>query len=365
MTPSFELISNESSKVRVLDVPGFFGEGDAGKSLASAKDKAHSSANVAVVRMRNILQIQSSMHMKFRKILYFLPVHGALRRSDAYLETELTALTKYFGKAIFDCMIIIATMPTEAYDDDNQIGFSAKAVTTTKKNFASVLARVLPNETNLPDPPILFISMEHTCETVLSNVKSTEVACDHVTLRFNELICARCGCKANLLDSAQAEGDESKGVTVYTDKNEFSTIPYEDSTCHPLFVPKYTKVARFFGGIVYVVSFKKLCKSYLDEECVHCQESPGTRGCTKVKTWYKLKEEYLMVDHTSNTSEPIKVESAANQTSLPSKSEPSSAVLPTTTQTPMDTPTSGTETYTETNVDSSPLTSSYLESKGT
>ena len=258
MTPNFELMSNDSTKIRVLDVPGFFGEGDAGVSFASADEKAHSSVNIALGRMRNILQIQSTMHMKFRKILYFLPVHGSLKRRDSYLETELTTLTKYFGKSIIDCMIIVATMPTEAYDGSSEVVFSDKAVAMTKANFGSVLARVLPNERDLPEPPVLFISMAHTCEIVLANVINTPVACDHVTLQFDALICARCGIKANVIKSAQAESETSKGVAVYTDKTEFSTIPYDESTCHPLFVPKYTKVARFFGGIKFQEALQEL-----------------------------------------------------------------------------------------------------------
>ena len=206
-TSNFELISNDSTMIRILDVPGFFGEDDTGKSLASADNKAHSVTNVALGRMRNILQIQSAMHLKFRKILYFLPIHGALRRSDGYLETELSVLAKYFGRSIFDCMIVITTMPNETYCGDNEVVFPQRSVDITKKNLASVLVRVLPGERNLPEPPILFISMAHTCETILTNVMNTRVASDYVTIRFDSQICARCGCKMDVIKSTQAEDD--------------------------------------------------------------------------------------------------------------------------------------------------------------
>ncbi len=51
MTPDFELISNESTKVCVLDVSGFFGEGDAGTALTIPIEKANNSAMVALRRM--------------------------------------------------------------------------------------------------------------------------------------------------------------------------------------------------------------------------------------------------------------------------------------------------------------------------
>ncbi len=314
MTPDFELISNESTKVRVLDVPGFFGEGDAGTALTTSIEKANHSAKVALRRMRNILRLQSEMKLKFRKILYFLPGHGALRRSDAYLETELSTLTKYFGKAIFNCMVVITTLSPEAYyGDASKVVFPEKAKVTTKKCFNAALSLVLPNEKNLPEPPFLFISMADTCETILTNVKSACVACDYVNLQFNTLICARCSSKTKTV--------ESQRVAVYTDESEINTIPYNESTCHPLFIPKYTDVIRFFGGIVYVISGRTLFKDYLDEVCVECNDKPGSRGCTRVKTKYELKGDYMMVDHTSNTNEPIKYEETK---SLPS--EPSSAV---------------------------------------
>ena len=300
MTPDFELISNESTKVRVLDVPGFFGEGDAGAAFTTSVQKAHNSADVALRRMRNILRIQTEMNMKFRRVLYFLPVHGALKRCDSYLETELSTLAKYFGKAIFDCMVVIVTMPSEAYDGGHEVTFSERAMTTTMKFFNVVLSRILSKERNLPQPAFLFISMADTCETILANVKSAHVACDYVNLEFDTLICARCGSKAQIV--------RSERVAVYTDETELSTIPYNESTCHPLFIPRYTDVLRFIGGIVYIVSFHTLFKGYLDEVCVECQQRPGSHGCTRVKTKYELKGDFMMVDHTNNTSEPIKYE---------------------------------------------------------
>ena len=362
MTINFELFSNESTKVRVLDVPGFFGAGDAGASVASAGEKAHNAINVALGRMRNILQIQTAMHMKFRRILYFLPVHGALKRSDSHLETELTTMAKYFGKSIFNSMVVIATLSSEAYDSGNPVTFSDKAMGQTKRHFGDALSRVLHDEADMPEPPILFISMQDTCEEILANVKAAQVASDHITLQFNALICARCGSKTKVADSAK--------IAVYTDETETSSIPYNESTCHPLFVPKYTKVARFFGGIVYVISFHTLCKSYLNETCIACHQKPGSHGCMLVNTKYELKGESLMVDHTNNTNEPIKYQLECDQEVPPSPSEPSSSSGAQTysfamsAQNPIDT--SSGVVNRETDIDA-PDTDSYTcyESKGT
>ena len=304
-TLSFELISNESTKVRVLDVPGFFGEGDAGACIASPGEKAQHSVNVAVGRMRMILQIQATMRMNFHRILYFLPLHGALKRSDAYLEFELSTLAKYFGKSIFNCMVIAATMPEEVFEDGNTVTFSSRAMTQTKQHFAIVLSRVFPRERDLPDPPVVFISMADTCEAVLAKVMNAAVACDHVMLEFDTQICARCGSRAKMI--------KSEKVAVYTDETEADTIPYDETSCHPLFIPKYTRVDRILGGIAHVVTLGQFLGHWpsfrsLHEECVRCKKQPGSRGCTLVNTRCEMYKQYFMVDHTSNTTEPIAFE---------------------------------------------------------
>ena len=304
VTLSFELISNESTKVRVLDVPGFFGEGDAGACIASAGEKAQHSVNVAIGRMRMILQIQATMQMKFCRILYFLPIHGALKRLDSYLETELTTLAKYFGKSIFNCMVVAATMPSEAFDDGNRVTLSGASLAKTKQNFVALLSRVFPGEKNLPDPPVVYISMADTCEAVYATVMGARVACDHIRLELDTLICARCGSRAKLVNSEK--------VAVYTDETETNTKPYEESKCHPLFIPKYTKVDRILGGIAHVITLGRFLGRWpnfrsLHEVCVKCQKQPGSSGCVPVMTRCEMYGEYFLVDHTNNTNEQIKV----------------------------------------------------------
>ena len=361
-TPDFELISNDSTRMRVLDVPGFFGEQDAGASFASAGEKAHNSVKHALRRMRKILQIQTAMCMKFRRILYFLPNRGSLNRSDSYLETELTTLAKYFGKAIFECMIVVATLSAEAYEGGNPCAFSDKAMRKTKENFRAVLSRTLSSITELPEPPILFISMTSSCEEILQGVKTAQVVREPITLEFDSHICARCGSTAISVQSVK--------VAVYTDETESSTIPYNQSTCHPLFVPKYSKIVRFFRGVVYVVSLRSLCQNYLDESCVQCKEKPGSRGCTKVNTKYELDGEFLIVDHTNNTSEPIVFQSQdENDQSIPPlQGDPVNGAQTTTITPSVQGPTlsSSGVVVRETNVDNDPTDShTYLETKGT
>ena len=304
ITIGCELISNESTKVRILDVPGFFGQGDAGAHEGAASEKAKCAVNVALNTMRKILQIQAAMHMKFRRILYFLPEQGGLKRASALLELELTTMADYFGRAIFECMVVIATLPAEVYEiTTDSIVFPESSMAKTRKHFDIALSNALPKEKKaLPKPPIIFVSLRDSCETIFKNINEATVASNEVILEFDPMVCARCGIKAQMI--------KSEKIAAYTGDGESSIIPYDESTCHPLLVPKYTRVEKFFGGVAHLLTLKKFLGKWpsfgsLDEVCVACRSEPGSRGCMKVNSIYTLKGNNLIVEHTQKTEEPV------------------------------------------------------------
>ena len=67
-TKDCEVLSNETSKVRVMDVPGFFD----GTSVILEGQNNLEVNNLDI--MRRIVRIQTTLGMKFHRILYFLPV---------------------------------------------------------------------------------------------------------------------------------------------------------------------------------------------------------------------------------------------------------------------------------------------------
>ncbi len=304
ITIGCELISNESTKVRVLDVPGFFGQGDSGALDASLSEKAKCTVNVALNTMRKILQIQATMHMKFRRILYFLPEQGGLKRPSSLLELELATMANYFGRAIFECMVVIVTIPAEVYKiSQGPVVFPEAAMKDTRKHFDIALSHALPNEKKaLPKPPIVFVSLTDSCETIFANINEATVTSDEVKLEFDPMVCARCGIKAGMI--------KSEKIAVYSGENDSSVIPYNESTCHPMLVPKYTRVRKFFGGIAHLLTMKKFLGKWpsfgnLEEICVACQNEPGSRGCMKVNSVYKFKGREVIVEHTQKTKEPV------------------------------------------------------------
>ena len=320
-TNKCELLSNETTKLRILDVPGFFGE-DAGKAGKATK-RSHpdlsptvcSAQNIVYTDlgiMRNILQIQSAMGMKFKRIVYFLPEKGPLVRASGDLQVELNAMIHYFGESIFDCMIVAATVHASVYKklrEDAEI-FDQDDLQNTRKYFQEALHHVLPNKKDLPKPPIVFLSMRDSCEEIFSKIDGAKVAKPVVQLAFQSQICARCGITTKVIC------DEK--IACYYGSDPDQSIPYKQSTCHPLFVPRYSKIIKILGGIAHVLTFHAFIGNWpgftnMEEICINCRQNPGSQGCHQIRKKYLFKGESLLVDHSKNASEPVIVVQAEAQ----------------------------------------------------
>ena len=297
-TKRCQLISNETTKIRILDTPGFFGDsGPGGGSETSLEEVAQGAATSALAIMRDVLCIQATMQLQFKRIIYFLPERGPLERSQKALQMELEQMVHYFGKSIFDCMVLIATVTPDVYQhiSPDVIPFSDRDYAKTKMNFQSTIGRVLPRDIVLPDekPPIVFLSMHDTCEDILKKIKDAPVITDGMRLEWQYKTCTRCGIKARIL----GEGEKSVKVACCVDED---FIPYEESLCHPKIVSKYWKITTVIGGIAHFVTQKKFAEKWPTfghaniKMCVECNQVPGTRGCKMINSMY---DGHITVDH--------------------------------------------------------------------
>ena len=294
-----QLISNEMTVVRILDVPGFFGED-------------YSTLGLAI--MREVLRIQSAMRMNFRRVLYFIPKRGALDRDNYMLQMDLRIMTHYFGKSIFDCMVLIATVSPDVYEylPPGAISFTKNDKEMTQKYFQRSLSSIFQGEC-LPDrkPPIIFISMNDTCEEVFTKIKNAPVIFDGIRLTYEHGTCTHCGIKIKLLK----QGIETVRIACYAGDDPSLCIPYEDSFCHPMMKSKYWGITKLLGGIYHTITRRKFLGFFPDyhnpddEICVVCGFVTGSHGCRAIGTHFKVKSNQLLVDHHLYTaSEPIVVE---------------------------------------------------------
>ena len=147
--------------------------------------------------------------------------------------------------------------------------------------------------TDLPTPPMIFVAMSDTCEEILHKVMPTPVKVDNgLQLRFQRKTCVRC--------AIEIGSKEEKLVCTYTcsNTNEQTTVPYDDSTCHPRMVPKFT-VESFFRGLAGLFHLRW---HFTEERCINpdCKQEPGSLGCKRVRSRYEAEgyNDSIIVDHT-------------------------------------------------------------------
>ena len=323
-TEQCELLSNDSSKIRVLDVPGFYGS-DVAHST-NICDRVRETAENDLSTMRKILHIKMAKKFKFNRIVYFFPEHGVPSRVTQILQTEIGIMENYFGRSIFESMVVIATQPASNYKlfrkDINL--FPSKDLEKTKFFFQEAMKKVFTVDKgfkpdDIPDPPIQFISMFDTCEQILEKIKSSKVSKEGVELQFNPSTCARCNIKIGTLRADIPATEDMLATCTYGDWS--SAVPYSESTCHPMMIPKYSTLQKVVGGIAHLITFKIFWGKWpsfesLDEVCIKCKEGPKARGCHKVHTVYsKDSVGEIEVDHTSKVNESyiISIESEDDQ----------------------------------------------------
>lgn len=315
-TTKSQLISNETTKIRILDVPGFFGKDQYDRTPEMAPDRVRAKA---LAIMREVLRIQATMRMNFKRIIYFIPERGPLERCHEILRMELEHMVHYFGKSIFDCMALAATINPDVYQflQAGVTPFSNDAEMKTRQKFQEALSYVLPQGEQLPNlkPPIVFVSMNDTCEEIFMKIHSAPVIFDGVRLAFDHRTCARCGLKTKIL----GEGENEVKVACYVGEDPSKSIPHEESHCHPMIISKYWKITRVLGGIAHIITGKVFLGKWPDfhnpddEVCVHCAQVPGTRGCQQVNSYYELKGGQLKVEHKCDIREPVEIEISSDQ----------------------------------------------------
>ena len=301
-TDRAQLISNDVTNIRVLDVPGFFGD--------TAYDRPTGDTPTDVVRsglatMRQVLRVQEAMKLNFKRIIYFIPERGPLVRPHKALQMELEQMVHFFGVSIFDCMVLVATVNPDVYQylPPGIVPFSHDAKEKTRANFNATLRRVLPNN-QLPEdkPPLIFLSKCDSCEVIMRKVRDAPVIHDGLRLQFDNQTCARCGMKEKIL----SQGKEKEKVSCYVGEDPSVAIPYEDSFCHPMIVSKYWKLTKVLGGIAHFVTKRRYLGSWPDfrnpddEICIGCGQIPGSRGCMKAGSRFPIKGKSIEVTHSPN-----------------------------------------------------------------
>ena len=297
-----QLLSNEHHKVRVLDVPGF-------ADCETASKHGVFRANLAIFRA--IIRIQHELTMPFDRVLYFLPNRGPLEKPDGNLQDEIKVMYHFCGSDIFQRMVLIATDHirkqssfTKDDEDDTRAVF--------RQGFKKATGQEPKDAFGLNGPPIIYIATADEGVAIREKIRCAKITnTDGLYCKFRSNVCARCAVTIHYT--------AGKGVKVGAQTGTGSMLDYDESMCHPIFKPRYSKLKRIIGGVVHVSTlgipfiagnlitgespFPGFFNS--DEICPVCKCPPGSIGCTRVRSeectieWQGSKETILTVDHTN------------------------------------------------------------------
>ena len=315
VTAHCQLISNELTKIRVLDTPGF---ADSKKTMELGVFKGN------LRTFRAILHAQNQHDLAFCRVLYFLPLRGPLERADGILQEELKLIYGFLGEEVFKIMVIVATNrkkkkgKQEDFDDEDgkvteQVFMTALEKVTGMKNLLErcppvlylpflerdVITKVVGAQV-LYEKPLVGPVVVEFCDAKATQflVQSAKLRNRGRKLQFRDR-CAKCSSKLIYEDTTR--GRRAVRVVLNEGTENEIEVPYNDSKCHPVLLPEHHTVTKIIGGIAHLATFgifaaigmiqgKKMWPGFTnhDEYCAACKGPPSAEGCDKVGKCFEL-----------------------------------------------------------------------------
>lgn len=287
------VVTNKTLGVTVLDVQGF-----------ADSDTCHKEGvyrgNLEIIR--SMLHAQASCKTGFNRVVYFLPNRRIPEKADGNLQEELKVMYHFFGDELFTHMVIVVT--SSPLDGEDMKVTPAK-IQHLQKVFLMAL-RLATNSTISECPPIVYISIQDDGSEVRKKLSEAEVMRKtEISLKVLDDTCINCGAK---IENVEIKNDKVKQKSAMViDPTNGEKIEYEQSKCHPMFIPKYSKIKKFVGGISIILTLGTTKAAFhvpgffnSEEICVKCKYSPESPGCCNVKTLYQNDSVRIFVDHKTS-----------------------------------------------------------------
>ena len=284
VTKECELVANEISGVRILDTPGF----SCTESLQ--KNVTVYEANLQIFRWIVREQLDPAKSMAVKRILYFIPSRDVPEKADGVLQEELKVMYHFFGPDVFNCMVLIATRNKAC----QLVLFTDADCAKVQRVFSKAIRLVTGGKCNAK-PPVVYIGIDDGSEQILEKIKAAPIigGPDGVFIPvFRDDVCARCSCQIRF-------SDREKCTPIGVVRNEVLE-QYNESKCHPCFIPKYSTGEKVAGGVAHTavlggaIISSKITGYHTwpgftnsDEICPHCKCAPGSEPCHQVEKEYE------------------------------------------------------------------------------
>ena len=334
VTKRCKVLSNEKRMIRVMDTMGF-ADSEITKKYGVMRGNLQS--------FRWILQAQRAYDLRFARVVYFYPGRGPPERADGTIQEEIKVMYGFFGQKLFDVMVILVTNnKRESYQ---KIGFCKEVMDETRERFESAFNKITRENQSATQkcPPVIYIPFVEDGKKVLDNIIGAEVISDAEVLIFSpeypkdpglryaddgapptrfdlgtsheelktafknegtgfsfEDRCSRCALK--LVHERLKNGEELSVGVIYDNGQE---DVYDNSYCHPLFIPKYSHFRKFIGGVGHIFTLgigKLFWPGFFNREeiCIKCKMPPGSDSCHAINQWFEIKfnGEKQKIDHS-------------------------------------------------------------------
>ena len=276
VTKGCALLSSREHVITVLDTKGFAG------------------GNVDDVRLHNlkearaIVGVSEALDLKYDRVLYFLPNLGIPSKVDTYLQKEIDIMWHFFGRAIFQNMVLACTLHSYLQNPNYRPNNARiQRVFKAALECAHELRCHSATDPVSPCPPVLYIPFETDTTTLISSLKGTKVHGDNAFRpQFRKDVCTKCAGELRWRDSDHHLVEVKHGDNSYV---------ASDTMCHPIIVPKFSKVTKIVGGIAHIAVLgiaemhwkwtgKRTWPGFFNSEevCAACKNPPGSGGCMKV-----------------------------------------------------------------------------------
>ena len=165
---SFNLKTNEKTKVRVLDTyglnnPTFIDQG--------------STMNMRLLKL--IISFARNRNLRVRRVVYFLPMRGVPEKAYGSVQEELKLMCRSFGKEVFNCMVIIAT----AHGRSQMQGFSELEIEQSRRVLRVCFdeaAKKVPEMSSITCPPVIYLSIKENEADAIKKIKDAKVIVDSI-----------------------------------------------------------------------------------------------------------------------------------------------------------------------------------------
>ena len=171
----FRRETKEMKAVEVVDTPGF------------ADINRDESERLSQAMLCDLIRKLINDRLEIHRVLYFLPCRGAPERVSPAIQAEIHVMHHFFGSAIFDRMVLVATHVKRF----QHCRLSEEDIKDTKVIFEKTIKFTSIRDYRLKCPPVIFIGLDDAGVNIQRRIESAP-AMSNTALTLDKSVMGPC-----------------------------------------------------------------------------------------------------------------------------------------------------------------------------